>query len=218
MKAALLHQAITQLIANKGLPAEAAQKRMAPSSRNPKSVNHSQEPRASAVLLLLYPKADEWHLALIKRNSYKGSHRAQISLPGGKKEEKDSDLEACAIRETFEEVGVLCRPEQILGALSSLYIPISNFKVYPYIALCKSTPHFVADPHEVKHIIELPLSTILDARHKGQREIDSQGHHISTPTYELEDDYIWGATAMILSEFAELLKGIDYSILCTTKI
>lgn len=204
-----LHKQLLAYFENKTLPGEAAQELMAPSSRNPKSLNHHQSPTPSAVLILLYPKSGQWHFALIKRNSYKGSHSAQVSLPGGKMDSSDIDLQACALRETWEEIGVRIKAEAIVGELSSLYIPISNFMVHPFVAIIESTPHFKPDTHEVKHLIELPLKHIITETKIKYKEIISQGHNISTPVYSLEDDYIWGATAMILSEFAELVKTIS---------
>lgn len=203
-----LPKRISAFLLTHSLPGEEAQQLMAPSSRNPKLVRHHKSPRLSAVLILLYPKNEHWHLALIKRNSYKGKHSAQISLPGGKMEQEDSNLKACALRETFEEIGLHCDEDAVIGELSSLYIPISNFSVHPFVALIDYTPAFTPDPHEVNHIIELPLDTILDKRHQSHRDIISQEHHITSPVYQIKNGYIWGATAMILSEFAEILKQV----------
>lgn len=203
-----LHNALYSFFATEALPGEEAQLLMAPSSRNPKSATHSNTPTPSAVLIMLYRKKTEWHFALIKRNSYKGSHSAQISLPGGKMDKTDKSLLHCALRETIEEIGVECTEDSVVGEISSLYIPISNFMVHPFVAVLDFEPEFSPDTHEVKHVIEYPLEHILSADKIGYKEITSQGHHISTPVYTLDDDYIWGATAMILSEFAEIMKSI----------
>lgn len=211
MNIKLLHKEIKSYLLTKGLPGEKAQALMAPSSRNPKLANHSKSPTPSAVLLLIYPKDEQWHLALIKRNSYKGSHSAQISLPGGKVDKADAHLLECALRETYEEIGFQSKEDDIIGELSSLYIPISNFMVHPFVAIIDHTPQFIPDTHEVKHIIEIPLNVLLDPKHLGTKELTSQEHSITAPTYQLEDDYIWGATAMILSEFAEILKQLNTS-------
>jgi len=204
-----LANSIKHYLSAQGLPGEQAQRLMAPSSRNPQSVKHTAKPRLSAVLLLLYPKDGRWHLALTKRHTYKGSHSAQISLPGGKMEMEDKDLMHCALRETFEEIGVQCDADRVIGHLSSLYIPISNFEVHPFIALIDYTPSFVHDPYEVDYLIEIPLSLLTDPDGKGSIRLRNQDSHITAPVYQLEDDYIWGATAMILSEFAEILKRLS---------
>lgn len=182
---------------------------MSPSSRNPQLIRHKKAPKSSAVLLLLYLKKGEWHLALTKRHTYKGNHSAQISLPGGKIEDKDKSLLACALRETYEEVGIVCSEDVVIGELSPLYIPISNYMVQPFVATVDFEPHFVTDHYEVKHLIELPLAYLLNEEYKSHCELISQEQHISTPVYQLENDYIWGATAMILSELAEIIKYLN---------
>ena len=208
MKVKELEYQLKHFFETQELPGVKAQELMAPSSRNPRSASHNTSPTPSAVLIMLYPKDEKWHLTLIKRNSYKGNHSAQISFPGGKMESTDANLKTCALRETLEEVGIQCTEEEVLGKLTPLYIPISNFMVHPYVALLPSEPKFAIDPHEVKHLIEIPIEIILNNKYKKQREIISQEHHITTPVYEIEDDYIWGATAMILSEFSEILKTV----------
>ncbi len=194
---------------NEELPGSAAQKLMAPSSRNPKSVKHSSPIRLSAVMLLLYPKNKKWHIALIKRNTYNGNHSAQVSLPGGKLESGDADLKACALRETYEEVGVYCEADEVIGSLTALHIPISNFMVHPYVLVLDKRPDFRINPDEVEHLIEIPLKLILKQQYQKTKEIISEEHHITAPVYQLENDYIWGATAMILSEFAVILKHLN---------
>ena len=191
------------------LPGKPFQELMAPSSRNPKLVKHSSPARASAVLIVLYRNDNVWHLPLIKRNSYIGSHSAQVSFPGGKKERIDKDLLDTALRETYEEIGVQIDKSQVVGQMTPLHIPISNFMVYPYVAVHDGLPSYCIDTHEVNRLIEMPLSVILNEKYVKQKEIDSQGHTINTPIYQLEDDYVWGATGMILSELAAIFKQLE---------
>ena len=187
------------------LPGLEAQKKMAPSTRNPTRIQHREVAQKSAVTLLLFQKLNNWYIALIKRNIYHGKHSAQISFPGGKYEESDQNLLTTAIRETHEEIGIKLRENQILGELSSLYIPISNFIVHPYIALLEETPVYQIND-EVQYIIEYPLEHLCDPLKKEIKTIESQDHLIEAPIYICDEDYIWGATAMILSEFSELIN------------
>lgn len=203
-----LHQQLTRRLAAT-LPGRAAQELMAPSVRNPQNLKHTSSPRLSAVCLLLYQKDDEWYFPLIKRNEYNGKHSAQISLPGGKYEDIDGQLAITAIRETQEEIGVQIAEHQLLGTLSSLYIPVSNFEVHPFVAISESELHFIPDNAEVQYVIEFPLRQLLDKNKQGLMDIISQGKEIKAPVYYLDKEYVWGATAMILSEFSEVLKGIE---------
>lgn len=197
---------------NETLPGAEFQHLMAPESRNPLQIKHTNAPFAAAVLLLLYPIDSIWHIALTKRHTYKGSHSGQISFPGGKRENSDTSLQETALRETQEEIGVRCTNSDCIGQLSQLHIPISNFMVNPYVAIISERPEMKKDEHEVKHIIEIPLELILDDKYQSTTEITSDKYQFHTPIYQLEDDYIWGATAMILSEFAEILKRCNLQL------
>lgn len=201
-----LHQLLQRKL-DKPLPGLEAQELMAPSLRNPLEIKHRNPPRPSAVTLLLYQKGDEWYFPLIKRNVYSGEHSAQISLPGGKQEDEDHSLITTAIRETKEEIGVQLSEKHIMGKLSPLYIPISNFEVFPYIALYDTPVHFTPDTIEVQYIIEYPIKQLFDDNNKGCITLTNQKRAVEAPIYYSGEDYIWGATAMILSEFAELIKS-----------
>lgn len=213
MKVDDLYKTLKCYFENEALPGEEFQYLMAPASRNPMLIEHKSDPSAAAVLLLLYPIGTVWHLALTKRHTYKGSHSGQISFPGGKREDSDTSLQETALRETQEEIGVNCTHSDCVGQLSQLHIPVSNFMVSPYVAIVSGRPEMKKDDHEVKHIIEIPLELILNDKYKSTTEITNDKYHFNTPIYQLEDDYIWGATAMILSEFAEILKrcGIQFT-------
>ncbi len=190
------------------LPGKDAQELMAPSSRNPQSVSYAHSPRLSAVLLLLYPKNGKWYMPLIRRHTYQGQHSDQVSFPGGKKEMLDVDLRETALRETYEEIGVQVNEACVLGNLTPITIPISNYIVHPFIALLDEEPLFSADKYEVKHIIEFPLEVLWQDKALQEKTMNSQGYTITAPIYQLSDDYIWGATAMILSEFKHLLQSV----------
>jgi 8-oxo-dGTP pyrophosphatase MutT (NUDIX family) len=192
------------------LPGEAAQHRMSSRARIPTADYLKQNPshRNSAVLLPLYPHAGTIYTALIRRPSYDGMHSGQLGLPGGKAEEGDASFTFTAIRETEEEVGIKIPGENILGALSSVYIPVSNFLIYPFVAKLDERPQWIPDKHEVDAVIEFPVTYLFAAELKDRRRI-SLGNNmfIDAPCYIIDGQILWGATAMIFSELESLVAG-----------
>lgn len=194
----------------KPLPDESIRYRMAPSYR-PRLTQEQVKglnPRISAVLILLYEKGGLLQTVFIRRTAYDGVHSAQISFPGGKRDETDSDLVVTALREANEELGVLPERVEVLGQLNELYIPPSNFLVYPSIGYTKQAPDFIANEYEVEEIIEIPLSFFLNADNiNHQTEIELQnGVKVKVPAFIYKGNVIWGATAILLSEFSYLLE------------
>jgi 8-oxo-dGTP pyrophosphatase MutT (NUDIX family) len=183
------------------LPGEKAQLQMAPAFRG--SFPDQGEPVPAAVLILLYPVEEEMHLVLIKRNVYKGPHSGQVSFPGGAWEAGELSLEHTAIRETREEIGIQGDVE-ILGALTPLHIPVSNFLVSPFVAWIDQHPVFHPDPSEVQYVIEVSLRQLLDPEALDSEILYHRGRPMKTPFYRVGREKVWGATAMILSEFLQL--------------
>ena len=191
------------------LPGIEAQFRMAPKIRVPMKMDEymKRNPNISAVLILLYPKEGEWHFVLMQRHAYNGMHSNQVSLPGGKREKKDQDTMHTAIREAQEELGIDLSGLEILGRLSDLYIQPSNYLVHPYIGYILNTPDFIPDNSEVKELIEVPLSDLSDPALIKQKEIKvADGFTLDAPYFDLKGYVVWGATAMILSEFLAVLE------------
>lgn len=166
-------------------------------------------PRKAGVMMLCYPKAGKTHLVLIVRNSYKGVHSSQIAFPGGKYEADDLNLEQTALRETFEEVGISSDKIQVLKAFTNLYIPPSNFMVYPFLGICKQEITFYPDPIEVADIIELTLTDFLSDAIVVDANINtSYSKSIAVPVFKIDEHIVWGATAMMLSELKVVLNSI----------
>jgi 8-oxo-dGTP pyrophosphatase MutT (NUDIX family) len=136
-------------------------------------------------------------------------HSAQIAFPGGKFEQEDVDFAATALRETFEEVGVHPDKIEIIKPFTQVYIPPSNFMVYPYLGICQNEIAFRLDPKEVAGIIELPLAAFLTDRLLVVTQMEtSNANSIEIPAFQIENHTVWGATAMMLSELKDVLVGV----------
>ncbi len=165
--------------------------------------------RQGSVLLLLYPQANMLWLPLMQRPTYNGHHSGQVSLPGGKQEPGDPDRIYTALREAEEEMGIPRVDVQVLGTLSELYIPPSNFVVLPVVGFMPSAPHFVPDPAEVEQVLEVSLPDLLTENFiKFTDTPPGSLYPISTPYYPVQERVVWGATAMILSEFVALMHEL----------
>jgi 8-oxo-dGTP pyrophosphatase MutT (NUDIX family) len=165
------------------------------------------EARHGAVLALLYPKDNIPHVALMLRNTYEGTHSGQVSFPGGKRELTDEDLIQTALREAHEEMNIQPELVTIVGPLSKVYIPPSRFLVSPFIAYASKRPDFIADPLEVAEIIEAPLHLILAESSIKQKPIFVQvtNSELEVKYFDILGHTVWGATAMMLKELAEIL-------------
>jgi len=169
--------------------------------------NHLESPKLAGVMILLYPKADnDIHFVLIERQGHPlDPHQHQISLPGGKKELNES-IEETAVRETFEEIGVHPNLIQTIGTLSSVFVGVSNFLIHPFIGVVKEAPKFILEPAEVKTLLEIPLNHILIDQNIKETDMNVRGLELKgVPYFDLAKKEVWGATAMVLSEFRDVL-------------
>ena len=168
------------------------------------SKNSLEKPRKAAVICLFYPdKNNEIHFTLILRKPYEGVHANQIGFPGGKIENTDKNAQDAALRELEEEIGVPREKPTIIKSLSEVYIPPSNFMVYPFLGYLTEKPGFIKDDYEVAEIIAVPLDKLLNSKVKIQ-SVKTGNNNIEVPTFLLENHIVWGATAMILSEVKDL--------------
>lgn len=190
------------------LPGRAAQLKMA-AYKARFSVLPSQNARLAAVLILLYPKS-KWHTVFIQRvsNKSKDRHSGQMSFPGGKFEESDRTLSYAALREAEEEIGIDASKVNLLGPLTDLYIPVSNFLVHPFVGTIDYTPEFKPEASEVSKIVEAPLSLLQDSETRAFKNIQVSPELTlpNVPYFNVHGHVVWGATAMILNEFLELLE------------
>ncbi|TPD73605.1 NUDIX hydrolase [Flavobacterium microcysteis] len=165
--------------------------------------------RNAAVMMLAYPKNSKTYLALILRNASTGVHSSQVALPGGKVELEDINLEATALRETFEEIGILPERIQVVRAFSEVYIPPSRFLVFPFLGISQNELTFDPSPDEVAKMIELPLEDLLDDSNLTVVPLKtSYSDEIEVPAFDLQGYIVWGATAMMLNELKETIKRV----------
>lgn len=169
---------------------------------NPDDLN----PRLSAVLIILFHEDGKLKIVFIRRSEYVGIHSGQIAFPGGRYEESDKDLKTTALREVEEEIGIKTDTVDILGHLTDLYIPPSNFMVRAFVGYVNEKPVFNINEREVQEVLVLNYEHF---KHPDVIKVREFKTHNSTrltkaPYFDVEGAIIWGATAMILTELLDL--------------
>lgn len=194
------------------LPGMDAHLKMAPITRLQElnKLSHTDEPKKSAVLILFFNDDDKTKLVFIKRPIDTSIHSGQIAFPGGKYEEGDETLVNTALREAWEEIGVDPKSVNVIGPISKLYIPPSNFDVFPYVGYTEYKPEFLTN-EEVDKLLEFDIETLLNPDTFTTREIKTRfGKLVDVPCYYIDNNIIWGATAMIVSELIDIIKQTDF--------
>jgi 8-oxo-dGTP pyrophosphatase MutT (NUDIX family) len=181
--------------------------RMAPLSPDGPAPKLSGTARVAGVLLLLFPGSGGLSFFLTRRTETVATHKGQISLPGGARE-KDESAQQASLRETCEEIGV-CRDDiEIVGTLTPLYVIVSDFYIHPFVGYLSQRPEVEADPVEVAQVIEMPLAELLDESIKVIEQWDLSGFLLDVPFYRVGGLPVWGATAIMLSEFEVRLRAV----------
>lgn len=193
------------------LPGELAQIKMAHPARYQ---GRSIPPTAilAGVLALFFPKNGQWNLVFIERVSHnpRDVHKGQISFPGGRFDDGDGHSGQTALREAQEEVGVNPADVKLLGALTELYIPVSNFHVQPHVGFMEYAPQWQPQESEVADILEVPFDYFQNPNHQKVKDLVINPNFTLTdvPYFDLGGRILWGATAMIVSE---LLEVVDFT-------
>lgn len=195
------------------LPGEASHYKLSPLFRIRElkaSESYLKKPKRAAVLSIFYPdQFNKTRFVLILRKTYKGIHSNQVGFPGGKVEADDKNLEHTALRETEEEVGIPQEEIEVIGPLTKLYIPPSNFWVYPFLGISDKTPVLIPQEDEVESILEVELDEFLSDSCLTSRTLStSYAKNVEVPAFLLCGEVVWGATAMMLSEMKDLLKQV----------
>lgn len=191
----------------RALPGETAHRRMLPHGRDLYPVAGS-DIKQSSVLILIFLDKGELHTCLIKRPAAMRNHGGQIAFPGGKYEPSDKELVQTALRESYEEIGTAENMVEIIGSLTPIYVQVSNFMINPFIGWCETIPNFKIDHQEVDAFFKIPLNTILDPSTHEWRNVITLFGNIDVPGFFIDPLFIWGATAMIISEFREVSLSI----------
>jgi 8-oxo-dGTP pyrophosphatase MutT (NUDIX family) len=202
--------ALRRALASEPLPGLEAQLRMAPRLGGGPEVRVPHDGlRHAAALLLLYPHDGEWHLPLTLRGASLRHHTGQVSLPGGRLDENES-VDAAALREAYEEIGIVPGEVDVLGHLTPLPITVSGHLLHPVVGAAAARPSFSLHAHEVEALIEVPLAQLrrADAVHWEVRERSRAPFGtMDVPCFDVGGRVrVWGATAMVLAEFLAVLE------------
>ncbi len=194
----------------KPLPGVAVQLQMASEARflPSEDLPDPADARDSSVLIMLYPDHEVIKTVFILRTSYEGVHSGQVSFPGGQHEAGDATPYDTALREAQEETGVDVNHLKILGKLTDLYIPPSNFNVFPVVGCFFEKPFFTIDSNEVERLIEADVSELLKERVRKRTRMVIRGYNVGVPYFDIEGTVVWGATAMILNELLAVIREV----------
>jgi 8-oxo-dGTP pyrophosphatase MutT (NUDIX family) len=192
----------------RGLPGRAAQRTMAHSLAYGR--HHGPIPddaRRAAVLLVLDPAPTGWSIPAVLRPTTMRSHAGQVSLPGGLIESGESPQHT-ALREFEEELGSPAAGLQVVGSLSPVYVFVSGFGITPVVAVAARPLAFRPSPDEVAAVVELPLEQLCDPARRGRHLIERLGLRFHAPHFAIAGQQVWGATSLILAEFAALVERL----------
>lgn len=162
--------------------------------------------RSGAVLILLYPDGPDLRLPLTVRSDRLPNHRGEVSLPGGATDPQDEGPVATALRECHEELGVDPGSVAVWGTLSPIYIQASNFRITPVVGFCAAPPAFQLNQGEVSAIITVTVRELLDPSRVVVEQWTLRGNEVLVPFFAIAGYKVWGATALILSEFVARMR------------
>ncbi len=190
------------------LPGVSSHKKFLPPGRILKMApEENSKAKHSSVLLLLFEEDHVLKVLLIKRPAHMKHHAGQIALPGGRIEANETVVDT-ALRETWEEIGVSSSDIEILGELSDFYVEVSRFQIHPIVGWLTCLSDLNLCHGEVEKTIHFPIAGLKPPY--SSLELDTVTGKLEVPCILYEGEIIWGATAMILSEFYDLLQGIHY--------
>lgn len=160
----------------------------------------------AAVLVPLYVDGDELHAVFTKRREDLRRHPGEISFPGGRQDEGDTDLIYTATREAHEEIGLPPDAVEILGSLPPTPTIATGYAVYPYVGMLEPGREWTLSAREVAQVLELTLRELREG--SARRLIVRRGFPFWTNTYQVGDHVIWGATARILGDLMERIDAL----------
>ena len=164
--------------------------------------------RLASVMVLLYRGRDEWKFPLILRPTHLKHHQGQVALPGGACDAGET-VQETALRELHEELGVAATEVEVLGALTSFFVPASRFIVHPWVGWTPQPPNFQPNPNEVEELLEVRLSPILDLSALATEHRELAGQQVEVPYFTVGPHKVWGATCIVLGELAVICDGLE---------
>jgi len=189
------------------LPGEKAHRLLLPPGRELYPTGDKSTILQSSVLMLLFPDHGKINTCLIRRPATMRNHSGQIAFPGGRFEPADKDLMQTALRESYEEIGTDANKIEIIGALTPLYVQVSNFTINPFLGWTETMPDFKIDNHEVEDLIIIPVEKLLHHAAFQVQKVTTIHGIFEVPGFYAGTSFIWGATAMVISEFNEIYKS-----------
>ena len=197
---------------NQTLPGLNSHMKMAPEHRGEELKNNlklSQDARKSAVMILFFLDDNVLKMIVIRRSVYVGIHSGQIAFPGGRYEEEDGDVRVTALREIEEEIGIPEDKIEIIGRLSDIYVPPSNFLISVFVGYLAEKPIYMIDEREVDEVIEIPFIDFFKPDVIKQKDfyVNSIKAVSNAPYFDVTNAEIWGASAMVISELLDILKS-----------
>jgi len=178
-------------------------------NRKQKTIKYKDGPSTpAAVLIPIFFKNDQAHILFTKRTETVGTHKGQISFPGGSKDDTDPSLQFTALRETEEEVGIKQQDVQVHGVTDNFFT-ITDFMVTPYVGSFSYPYNFRPSEHEIDRIIEVPLIHLIEDDSFQVQKLRRDGVTWNVHFYNYKDDVIWGVTGFLLSNFLSIVFNLD---------
>lgn len=190
------------------LPGLNSQIKMAPSFKYSilRNLKATDDAKINSVLIPIIPKIDGFEVLLTLRSQKLNNHRGQISFPGGRKELNEIPIEA-ALRETHEEVGIPAEKIEVLTTLTQLFVPPSKSLIHPFVGLVNSEYELKMNEEEVEELIFLDFSHLIEESNLMYTKQVIDGYYVDVPFWNIHPTTkLWGATAMILSEFIDIFN------------
>ena len=196
---------------SKPLPGIRSHLKMAPQHRAEQLASYHEgikHAKKSAVLMLFYNESDESKMIVIRRSNYVGVHAGQIAFPGGRYEDEDINVQTTALREIHEEIGIPEDKIEIVGRLSDIYVPPSNFLISVFVGYLDEKPMYKIEEREVDEVIEVPFGDFFKPGLIKEKEffVSSLNASSKAPYFDVSNAEIWGASAMVISEFLDVMK------------
>jgi 8-oxo-dGTP pyrophosphatase MutT (NUDIX family) len=160
----------------------------------------------AAVLVPLYLRGDDLHAVFTKRREDLRRHAGEISFPGGRQDFPDEDLRVTALREAEEEIGLPRDDVELIGALPPTGTFVTGYRIYPFVGAIKDGHEWTMQPNEVEVVLEMSLADLVSGYE--MRRLIRKGVPIKTPTYCVDGNLVWGATARIVQHLLERLEPV----------